>query len=62
MVVGARGHAGYGIFPNIIKLIASGRLELKKMITAKYPFGNVLEAIKKSVDRKDGKILVRVND
>ena len=62
MVVGARGHAGSGIFPNIIKLIASGRLELKKMITAKYHFVNVLGAIKKSVDRKDGKILVKVND
>jgi len=62
MVIGARGHAGSGIFPNIIKLIASGRLELKKMITAKYHFVNVLGAIKKSVDRKDGKILVKVND
>ena len=62
MVVGARGHAGYGIYPNIIRLIASKRLELKKMITAKYPFVNILGAIKKSVDRKDGKILIRMDD
>ena len=61
-VIGCRGHAGYGIFPNIIRLFASRRLDLKKMVTARYPFAKVMDAMKNSVNRKDGKILVRVNE
>lgn len=59
-IVGSRGHAGYGIFPYIIKLIASGRLKLEKIITARYPFQKVLDAIKASTKRRDGKILVKI--
>ena len=40
-VIGSRGHSGYGIFPNIITLLASGKLDLSKMITARYPFKKV---------------------
>ncbi len=61
-IVGARGHVGYGIYPNLIRLIASGKLDLKKMITAEYAFEKVVEALKNSVARKDGKILIRVSD
>jgi threonine dehydrogenase-like Zn-dependent dehydrogenase len=57
-IVGARGHSGYGIFPNIIKLLASGRLDIRKIITSRYPFEKILEAFKMSTKRKDGKILV----
>ncbi|MEW6416555.1 MAG: scyllo-inosose 3-dehydrogenase [Nitrospirota bacterium] len=59
-IIGSRGHAGYGIFPYIIKLFASGRLKLEKMITARYPFEKVLDAIKASTKRIDGKILIRI--
>jgi len=60
-VIGARGHAGHAIYSDIIKLIASGKLDLQKMITLRYPFTRVIEALKNSVSRKDGKILIRVN-
>ncbi|OHE57188.1 MAG: hypothetical protein A2Z47_00380 [Thermodesulfovibrio sp. RBG_19FT_COMBO_42_12] len=59
-IVGSRGHAGYGIFPYIIKLIASGRLRLERMITSKYHLEDVLDAIKASTKRADGKILVKM--
>lgn len=59
-IIGARGHAGYGIFPSIIKLIASGKLNPEKMITARYSFTSVLDAIKTSSARRDGKILVAI--
>ncbi len=59
-IVGARGHSGYRIFPSIIKLIASNRLNLERMITARYPFERVMEAIKASSKRTDGKILVKM--
>jgi len=59
-IIGARGHAGYGIFPNIIKLIATGRLNLENIITARRPFEKVLDAIKISSTRLDGKVLIRM--
>lgn len=58
-VIGARGHAGYGIFPNIIKLLSSARLKVGGMITSRYPFKDVLSALKASATRKDAKIIVR---
>jgi len=57
-IVGARGHSGYGIFPNIIKLIAAKKLDVGKMITARYPFEQAVDALAKTSDRVDGKILV----
>lgn len=59
-IVGARGHSGYGIFPFIIKLIASGRLKPEKMISSRYPFEKVIDALKASTGRETGKILVRM--
>lgn len=59
-IIGARGHSGYGIFPSIIRLIASDRLRLGRMITARYPFEKVLDAIKASTNRVDGKILLKM--
>jgi threonine dehydrogenase-like Zn-dependent dehydrogenase len=57
-IVGARGHSGYGIFPNIIRLIAAGRLDPRPMITARFPFKEALVALERSSARIDGKILV----
>jgi threonine dehydrogenase-like Zn-dependent dehydrogenase len=57
-IVGARGHSGYGIFPNIIRLIAAGRLDPRPMITARFPFNEALAALERSAARIDGKILV----
>ncbi len=59
-IIGSRGHSSYGIFPYIIRLIATGRLRLEKMITARYAFGDIMEAIRASSQRKDGKILVKM--
>ena len=59
-IIGARGHAGYGIFPYIIKLLSSRNLGLEKMITARYPFGKVMEAFEASSRRTDGKILIEM--
>jgi len=57
-IVGARGHAGYGIFPHIIDLIASGALDLKPMITATAPLKDYAQAFEQSKTREDGKILL----
>ncbi|MFM7203598.1 MAG: scyllo-inosose 3-dehydrogenase [Myxococcota bacterium] len=58
MIVGARGHAGYGIYPFIIRMLATGRIPAQKMITAEFGFDRVLEAVHQSTTRVDGKIMV----
>lgn len=59
-IVGSRGHSGYGIYQNLIKLLASGRLKVKDMITAVYALPDVLQAMERSVARSDAKIIVRI--
>lgn len=59
-VIGARGHAGCGIFPFIIRLLASGKFCIDFMITSRYPFDRVMEALKESTSRKNGKILIKM--
>jgi threonine dehydrogenase-like Zn-dependent dehydrogenase len=59
-VIGARGHSGYGIFNYIIKLLSSGKLDISKMITAKYPFEKVIDALEVSTKRKDAKIIINM--
>jgi hypothetical protein len=58
---GAQGHSGHETFPNVIRMVASGRIDLSPIITAKYNLADTVTAIAKSVDRTDGKILVKPN-
>jgi threonine dehydrogenase-like Zn-dependent dehydrogenase len=56
---GAQGHSGHETFPNVIRLVASGRLDLSPIITARYGLEDTVAAIAKSIERADGKILVK---
>lgn len=56
---GARGHAGGGCFPRILRLLEAGRLAVEPMITRRFPFERTIDAVAASCDRTDGKILVR---
>ena len=58
---GAQGHSGNGTFPNVIRLVASGRLDLSPIITARFDLENVVKAIAQSTTRSDGKIMVSPN-
>jgi hypothetical protein len=58
---GAQGHSGHENFPNVIRLVASGRLDLSPIVTAHYDLAQTVEAIAKSVERSDGKIMVHPN-
>lgn len=59
-IVGSRGHAGYGIYSNLIKLLSSGRLQVTQMITSVYEYPHIADALKKSVARTDAKIMVKM--
>jgi len=58
---GSQGHSGHGNFPNVIRLVASGRLDLSLIITARYSLDDVVEGIAQSGARRHGKIMVLPN-
>ncbi len=60
-VFGAQGHSGHETFPNVIRLVASGRLDLSPIITARYKLEEAVDAIAKATERADGKIIVKPN-
>jgi threonine dehydrogenase-like Zn-dependent dehydrogenase len=60
IVVFAKGNAGMGIYPNVLRLMASGRIDPRPMITAKFPFGEIPKALETSKARGHGKILIDV--
>ncbi len=57
-IVGARGHVGSGIFPRILRLLERGRLPVAGMVTTRLPFASTLDALVKSTDRTDGKVML----
>jgi len=58
-VYGAQGHSGHETFPNVVRLVASGRLDLSPIITSRYGLDQAVDAIARSGERRDGKILVK---
>jgi len=59
-IYGAQGHSGHGTFPNVIRLVASGRMDLSPMITARFDLDHVVDAIAQSGARQHGKIMVKM--
>lgn len=57
-VFGAQGHSGYANFPNVIRLMASGRLDLSPMITGRFALADGVSAIEQATKRAGGKILL----
>jgi 2-desacetyl-2-hydroxyethyl bacteriochlorophyllide A dehydrogenase len=60
-VYGALGHSGQGAFQNVIRLIASGQLNLRPIISAVVPLDQALAAFKRLESREDAKILIQPN-
>jgi hypothetical protein len=58
---GSQGHSGHENFPNVIRLVAAGRLDLSPIITGRYQLSETRDAIARSTTRTDGKILVKPN-
>jgi threonine dehydrogenase-like Zn-dependent dehydrogenase len=58
-VFGAQGHSGHAIFPSVIRMMASGLIDMTQIITARYGLDETVDAIAKSVAREDGKIIVK---
>ena len=59
-VFGAQGHSGNGTFQNVIRMIASGLLDVTKIITSRYKLDHALDAFKEATKREDGKIIINI--
>jgi threonine dehydrogenase-like Zn-dependent dehydrogenase len=59
-LVFAKGNAGLGTYPNVLRLMASGRIDPRPMVTGTFPFDQILTALETSRARGYGKILVTV--
>ena len=60
-IYGALGHSGQGAFQNVIRLIASGQLNLRPMISDAVPLDQAPAAFKRLESREDAKILITPN-
>jgi len=61
-VYGALGHSGQGAFQNVIRLLASGQLNLRPMISDTIPLADAPAAFKRLESREDAKILIKPNE
>lgn len=59
-IFGAQGHSGYGTFPNVINLMASGKIDMTKIITSRFSLDDALKAMEKATKREDGKITIKM--
>lgn len=57
-IYGSLGHAGSDIYPSVLRMMASGRIDMRKIVTARFPLKDTHEGILASKSRKHGKVLV----
>ena len=59
-IVGSMGHAGNDVFPAVIRLMAAGSIDARKMVTGRYSLDEAEKAIKETGERElgHGKVLI----
>ena len=57
---GALGHAG-GPFQQVIRMMAAGRIDMRKMVSERMPLDDALAAFKRLESREDAKIILQPN-
>ena len=60
-VAGSLGHAGHGTFQNVIRMMSSGKLDMRPMVSARMPLDDALSAFKRLESRQDAKIILLPN-
>lgn len=58
-IFGSQGHSGSGVFPGVIRLFASGKIDMTRIITRRYVLPDFMDAIKQASKRVDSKITVK---
>ena len=57
-LAGSLGHAGKGVFQNVIRLMAAGRIDMRQMVSARSPLSEAPAAFKRLESREDAKIIL----
>jgi hypothetical protein len=59
-IYGSQGHSGHGIFPNVVRLMASGKVDLTPIVTQRFKLEKILDAMRLASEKKDehAKILI----
>lgn len=60
-LAGSLGHAGHGTFQNVIRMMASGKLDMRPMVSARMALDDALDAFKRLESRQDAKIILHPN-
>ncbi|MBL8153662.1 MAG: alcohol dehydrogenase catalytic domain-containing protein [Anaerolineae bacterium] len=60
-LAGSLGHAGHGTFQNVIRMMASGKLDMRPMVSARMGLDEALSAFKRLESRQDAKIILLPN-
>lgn len=58
-VYGSQGHSGHGNFMNVIRLMASGKLDMTKIITKRCSLDRAVEAFEQAIGKEDVKITIK---
>jgi len=58
-IYGTVGHCGTWDFPNVIALMASGRISMEHAVTRRVPLTDLVAAVEETKARTNGKILVK---
>jgi threonine dehydrogenase-like Zn-dependent dehydrogenase len=59
-IVGSLGQAGNDIFPSVLRMMASGRIDMRQIITGRFPLDRVADALEATGNASlgHGKVLV----
>ncbi len=59
-IIGSLGHAGSGIFPSVLSLMANQRIDARKIVTGRYLLSDIEEGLSEASlrERGHGKILI----
>jgi threonine dehydrogenase-like Zn-dependent dehydrogenase len=60
-LAGSLGHAGHGTFQNVIRMMASGKLDMRPMVSARMALDDAPAAFKRLESRQDAKIILLPN-
>ncbi|MGI6169588.1 MAG: alcohol dehydrogenase, partial [Christensenellales bacterium] len=57
-ISGSNGQSGHGIYTDVISLMASGRIDMRKAVTGRVSLDNIMEGLKTGANATGGKVLV----
>ena len=60
-ISGSNGQSGQGIYTDVIALMASGRIDMRKMVTGRVHLEDIEEGLAQAANRVSGKVLVSMD-